>query len=396
DSLAAALYGEGNYWKLMEISKQAELDSLSPKYLFALGMSYAALSETQRALDCLKRSVVRDSSKLQYRYQYARALSQSGMYREAVEQLSLCIAMDSTYIPARFQLGLTYAAQKKYPEKEHAVFSSLIERNPNDFVSLYYLSEALKRMDLPDSAAPFLRRSLTVNPRYLPALISMSNYLNAKKEYPEALIYYLRADSVRSDNKDLKFQIGECYRRLGDLQNAKYFFKQSLAMDSTNAMVHAQLAYAYFSANQYDSSAQCYQRAIALDDENPQYYKNIALVYKKLNMTEMVVRSYENAARVLHPDVTAYVYNDLAAYCMEKLLWRKAIDAFQRALELNPEMVTPYYFLGMCYMQIPENQTAARMFETFLKKTADDPEKKGERYSAQKMVEYLKGLKKSK
>lgn len=29
DSLASALYSEGNYWKLMEISKQADLDSLS-------------------------------------------------------------------------------------------------------------------------------------------------------------------------------------------------------------------------------------------------------------------------------------------------------------------------------------------------------------------------------
>jgi tetratricopeptide (TPR) repeat protein len=395
DSIASALYGEGNYWKLMEISKQADLDSLSPRYLFALGMSYAALSETQRALDCLKRAVMRDSLKLQYRYQYARALSQSGLYQDAAEQLMNCIALDSTYIPAQFQLGLTYAAHKRQPEKEIAIFSSLIERNPNDFVSLYYLSEVLKRLDLPDSAAPYLRRSLSANPRYLPALISLSNYLNAKKEYPEALKYYLRADSVRSDNKDLKFQIGECYRRLGDYQNAKQYFRQAIAMDSTNGMYHAQLAYAYFSTEQYDSSALSYQLAIVNDNENAQYHMNLALVYQKLEMQEQVIASYKNAVRVLHPEVTAFAYNDLASYCYQKKRWRDAADAYRKALGMKPDIIDAYYFTGSCYMQLHEEQSAVEPLTTFLKLSADDPERKGLRYTAQKMLEYIRTLKKN-
>jgi tetratricopeptide (TPR) repeat protein len=396
DSLASALYGEGNYWKLMEISRQTDLDSLSPKYLFALGMSYAALSETQRALDCLKRAIAMDSSKLQYRYQYARMLTQSGFYQDAAEQLHICIAMDSTYIPALFQLGLTYAAQKKYPEKEYAVFSSLIERNPNDFLSLYYLSEALKRSNLQDSGAQYLRRSLAVNPRYLPALISLSNYLNSRKQYAEALPYYLRADSVRGDNKDLKFQIGECYRRLEDLTNAKLFFKRAIAMDSSNGMYHAQLAYAYFSAGQYDSSAAAYQLAIANDDENPQYHMNLALVYQKLEMHDLVILSYRNAVRVMHPEVTAFACYDLASYCYQKKRWRDAVEAYTMALGMKPDLTDAYYFIGSSYMQLNENQAAVLPLTSFVKRAGQDPEKKGLIYSAEKMLEYIKGMKRTK
>lgn len=396
DSLASALYSEGNYWKLMEISRQTDLDSLSPKYLFALGMSYAALSETQRALDCLKRSIALDSSKLQYRYQYARMLTQSGFYQDAAEQLHICIAMDSTYIPAQFQLGLTYAAQKKYPEKEYALFSSLIERNPNDFLSLYYLSEALKRSGQQDSGVQYLRRSLSVNPRYLPALISLSNYLNSKKQYADALPYYLKADSVRGDNKDLKFQIGECYRRLEDLTNAKLFFKRAIAMDSSNGMYHAQLAYAYFSSGQYDSSAASYQLAIINDDENPQYYMNLALVYQKLEMPELVISSYKHAVRVMHPEVTAFAYNDLASYCYQKKRWREAVDAFTMVLGIKPDMVDAYYFMGSSYMQLNENQSAVPPLTAFVKRAGHDPEKKGLIYSAEKMLEYIRTAKRSK
>jgi tetratricopeptide (TPR) repeat protein len=232
DSLAAALYAEGNYWKLMEISRQFSADSLSAKFCFHLGMSYAALSEPQRAQEFLKRAIALDSAKLQYRYQYARVLSQSGLYPDAVRELNRCIAMDSSYIPARFQLGLTYAAQKTEPEQEMSVFSWLIDRNPKDFLSLYYMSEALKRSGKPDSAAQYLLRSLSANPRYVPTLIAISNFLNSKKMYVDALPYYLRADSIRGGNKDLVFQIGECYRKLGDLPKAKIFFQRAIALDS--------------------------------------------------------------------------------------------------------------------------------------------------------------------
>ncbi|MFA5835113.1 MAG: tetratricopeptide repeat protein [Bacteroidota bacterium] len=396
DSTAAALYAEGNYWKLMEISKQYNIDSLSAKFLFSLGMSYAALSEPLRAQDFLKRAIALDSSKLQYRYQYARLLSQSGLFDDAIDQLTQCIAIDSTYIPARFQLGLTYAAKKKYPEKEIAIFSSLIDRNPRDFLSLYYVSEALKRLNEPDSAYFFLRLSLSTNPRYYPALISISNYLSAKKRYAYALPYYLLADSLRGDNKDLKFQIGECYRKLEMLSDAKMYFKRAIALDTTNALYYAQLAYAYYSAGQYDSSAETYQLAILNDDENPQYYRNLALVYKKMEMPELVIHAYNNAVRVMHPEIIAYTYNDIAAYHLEKTQWRKAIAAYQRALDVNPDLIDPYYFMGTAYLNLSEHQTAIQMYTTFLQKTENNPAKKGERFTAEKMIEYLKKAKKKK
>lgn len=396
DSLASSLYIEGNYWKLMEYSKQFSIDTLSAKFHFYLGMSYAALSEPQRAQEYLKRSILLDSSKLQYRYQYARLLSQSGLYQDAIVQLTACIAMDSSYIPARFQLGLTYAAQRKNPEKEQEIFSHLINRNPRDFLSLYYMSEALKRSGAFDSAYMFLRLSLSANPRYYPALIAISNYLNGKKMYREALPYYLTADTIRGDNKDLKFQIGECYRKLDSLSIAKIFFKCAIALDSTNALYHAQLAYAYYSSGHYDSSAASYQLAIANDEENPQYHMNLALVYKKMGMTDLVIQSYNNAIGVMSPEVIAYAYNDLAAFCLEKALWRKAIDAYQRALDINPDLIDPYYFMATSYMNLSENKTAISLYRIFLQKTENNPEKKGERYTAEKMIEYLNKTKKVK
>ncbi len=396
DSLAAVLYAEGNYWKLMELSRQLPADSLSPRFHFHLGMSYAALGEPLRAQDHLTRAIILDSSRLQYRYQFARILSQSGQYAEAVRQLQQCIAMDSAFIPARFQLGLTYAAQRNDPFAEMEVFSWLIARNPNDFLSLYHLSEALKRAGQPDSAAVILRRAVSVNPRYVPALIALSNYLNGRKQYADALPLYLRADSVRSGNKDLLFQIGECYRRLGELSNARSFFRRAIALDSMNGLYHAQLAYAYFSDDLYDSSIASYHTAILFDEENAQYHLNLALVYAKLDDTTNVLRSYAEAVRVMHPELAAAVHYDQGTYCFQKKLWKEAVTAYGRAIDIDPSLSLAYYFKGSCHMQLNEHSAALPLFTEFLSRSKNDPERKGERYSAQKMVEYLRDLKKKK
>ena len=98
----------------------------------------------------------------------------------------------------------------------------------------------------------------------------------------------------------------------------------------------------------------------------------------------------------MHPELIANVYNDLAAFCLEKRKWQSAIEAYQRVLDMHPDLVDPYYFMGVSYMNLFENQSAIRMFTTFLQHSENNPEKKGERYSAQKMLDYIKGQKRSK
>ncbi len=390
DSTAAALFADGNYWKLIEDSKRFAPDTLSARFQFYLAMSYAALSEPQRAQELFRRAILLDSSRIQYRYHYARSLSQSGHYRDAIDQLTASIALDSSYIPAQFQLGLTYAAIKSEPEKELAVFSALAAKNPNDFLSLYYLSEAMKRSGYADSAAIYLQLSLKANGRYLPALIGIANYLIGQKRHRDALRYYLRADSVRGGNKDVLFQIGECHRKLNDLPAAIEYFKKAIALDTANGLYHAQLAYAYYSHYEYDSSVASYRRAILNDEENAQYHLNLALVYKRLDDTEMVVRSYHNAIAVMKGENISAVYNDLAAFHYIRKEWREAAAAYQRSVQITPTLDDPYFFIGSCHMQLKEYSRAYAAYREYLEQTKNDPGAAPMRASVQQNIEFMK------
>ena len=383
-------YSEGNYRKVLELTEQIDSVSVSPKLLFFRGMSYGALYNYPKAQNCFQKLIQEESTNVNYRFQFGRLLIQSGFTDEAIVQLKTCIELDSSYLPASFQLGVIYNLRKKDPEKEIEIFSFLIRQNPEDFLSLYYKGDALKRFGLADSGIEFIQKSVELNPRYFPSIIAFANYINSKKDYTGALDLYQKAGAMRPNDEDVVFQIGECYRKLGQLNEAVTQFKNAILLDSLNALYYAQLGYAYFSLGAYDSSIAAYNKAIFFDENNVQYYRNLALVFQKMDSTEGVVKSYQRGIKALHPEEISHVYNDLAAYYLGKNRWREAAEAYQQVTIFNPENESALYWAGHSYMQVSEKKSAIAAFEKYLKLTEGDTSKVNFRRYVKQSIETLR------
>ncbi|MFA6540913.1 MAG: tetratricopeptide repeat protein [Bacteroidota bacterium] len=396
DSLTAIvsrLYSEGNYQKVVECAVQNDSISSSSKLLYYYGMGCAALYNYPKAQEYFQIITRQDSQNVNYHFQFARLLLQSGFSDDAIVELKTCIALDSLYLPASFQLGLMYNSLKKDPEKEIEIFSFLVRQNPDDFLSLYYVGDALRRIGLSDSGIIYVQRSIDKNPRYFPSLVAMANYKNGKKDYAEAKEYYRSANTIRRRDKDVIFQIGECYRKLGFLPEAIQHYKEAIAIDSLTAVYFAQLGYAYYSRGSYDSSITAYEKAIELDNDNVQYYRNLALVFQKIDSVQGVVQTYNRGIAALHPENISYEYNSLAAYYFSKHLWRKAAETYSTVYDFNPKNVDALYWCGYSFMQVPEKKSARRSFERYLKIIENDSSKVQERKSAAHLIGILTGKK---
>ncbi len=391
--LASKFYSEGNYRKTLELVTLNDSTLFSSKLFYYYGMSYAALYDYQNAQEYFKKAIYVDSSNVNYHFQFGRLLLQAGFTDEAVEEFKLCFVLDSTYLPPTFQLGLLYNAQKKYPEKEIEIFSFLIRQNPNDFFSLYYLGNALIRSQFRDSGIVFIHKSIELNSRYYPSLLSLANYNYSIQEYKAALKYYQKAAAIRLHDKDIIYQMGECLRKLGAYNEALMQFKEAISIDSSNATYHAQLGYAYFLMERFDSSILAYKKAIAIDTANVQYYLNLALVFQKIDSAKGVIEAYQQAAQAQHPEVISFVYNDLATYCFKNNLWREATKAYKRVIELNPDNTMALYWLGYSYGQIPDEKSAILTFENYIEKTKDNNEKSGLRLHVKELLKTFKGKK---
>ena len=387
-------YNEGNYREALALLNAGDSTSFSPKFLFYIGMSYAALYDFQNAQTYFKKAIQIDSTNVTYHFQFGRLLQQAGFTNVAIEEFNFCFELDSTYLPPSFQLGLLYNAQKKYPEKEAEIFSFLIRQNPNDFFSYYYLGDALRRLKLEDSGIVFIKKSIELNPKYYPSQLAYAFYQYNKQEYESALEYYQKADEIRIHDKDIIYQIGECFRNLKRYSEALNQYWEAISIDSSNAMYHAQMGYTYFSMEKFDSSIAAYKKAVSIDSANVQYFLNLALVYQKADSTDGVIESYQQAAQALHPENVSFIYNDLAAYCFENKLWHQAAKAFKRVIELDPDNLMALYWLGYSYENIPDKKLAISTFEDYLARTKENDFKPGLRLHVKDLLETLKGKRK--
>ncbi|HLP16797.1 MAG TPA: tetratricopeptide repeat protein, partial [Bacteroidota bacterium] len=266
---------------------------------------------------------------------------------------------------------LLYNAQKTEFARQVDIFSYLVRRNPNDFLSLYYKGDALYRQQYQDSGMVFIQQSADLNPRYFPSIISVAHYKNAEKDTAGALAWYLRAESIRPRDKDLLYYIGECYRKLGSLDTAVCYFKQSLAIDSANAIAHAQLGYAYYSKGKFDSSIASYDRAIANDDDNIQYYLNLALAYEKIDSTQKVIQTYKRLIGALHPKNLAIAWQYLASLYSRKEMLREAADAYQHVYDFNPDNSMALLTAADHYERAGNYKAALELFEKLYRMPVD-------------------------
>jgi len=91
----------------------------------------------------------------------------------------------------------------------------------------------------------------------------------------------------------------------------------------------------------YPEAEEFYRRAIQQDPKFGEAFSNLGNVYLAQKQTTLAIASYQQASD-LNPDRGAYYYNLSRAYSQETFLSGKIDKAFQRARQLDPDLVDYY------------------------------------------------------
>ncbi|MBI4428127.1 MAG: tetratricopeptide repeat protein [Ignavibacteriales bacterium] len=364
-------YMEGRHLEALQALLAAKADSGSASMRFYLGSCYAAINNFALARRYLKESIALDSSNLSFRFQYARTLSNFGSLQEAQSAYESIIRMDSSFIPALFQLGVIFHDQRDFP-RSIRFFTRVLTANPADFFGQYYLGSSFVGLGKQDTAELFLRKSLELNQTFVPALVGLGSIQIAKKNWLEVLYLFERASALRPSNADYVYRIGQCYREFNDHIRAVAFFKKAAELDTSNALYLAQIGFVYYHLKQYPLSVDAYKKAIIIDDSNPVYYINLALSYVRMDSTELAIKAYEKAIAATNPNQVAKLYVDLGSMLAEKKRYREAVKAYQRAAEIDPLNRDAWFFIAWTHDQAGDSTAAMKGYERYLGRTPPD------------------------
>lgn len=386
------LYGESRYLEAVKTYLAAGAEKGNAPAQYALGLAYAGLNDFPNARKFLQLATQKDSGNVLYRFQLAQILVKSGAPLDAEREFTLVTQMDSTYLAAFFQLGALLNSQQRDNKRQAELFSRVLTLNSNDYISWHFLSRAVAKQGMKDSALVCLKRSLEINPNYFGATEEMAKVNFRSKYYKAALPFYERAISLQPTTARLHFELAECYRQESRFPDAIRSYQNAIGLDTLNAMYVGQLGQTYFFSQQYDSSIASYKKAVVLDSLSPTYHLNLVLVYQRLDSTQRAVEEFEGAIKACQPDKIADLYEKLGGFYFNKRLYKEAIAAFGKALQYEPTNKNATLFVGYAYQSLRDPKSAIKHFERYLFLTQDDSTGNRTREMIRKDVEYMKKL----
>jgi tetratricopeptide (TPR) repeat protein/ADP-heptose:LPS heptosyltransferase len=222
-----------------------------------------------------------------------------------------------------------------------------------------------------------------------PKNVSLLNFhglfLSHQKKYKEAQDCFDKAIKINKNFIDSYNNSALNQKKIGNLENAEYFYKKALKINSNNPALNNNYAVLLKEKGDYNSSIIYYLKAIECNNNYFEAYNNLGSAYFKINKITEAIDCF-NKAILLNPNY-AEAYNNLGNIEAESSNnYHKAIEFYKKAYEINNTYVDAIHNLGNAYFKIYDLVNALKFLNLAI---SLDPTFT-EAYNSLGMVFYLK------
>lgn len=151
--------------------------------------------------------------------------------------------------------------------------------------------------------------------------------------------------------------LGNIYFKKGEFEKSVQSFKKVLELDPSDAIGYYNLGCAYFAMKDYEKAEKSWNEAIKNDRRKKE--KGEEAMEESGQMPRVSVT-------VLKRTISFHSYKSLGSLYQEKGDVRRAIESYQKAIEIFPMDADCYYELGKLYIQIGEKKNAIKYLEKYL------------------------------
>jgi tetratricopeptide (TPR) repeat protein len=131
------------------------------------------------------------------------------------------------------------------PDSATRALERYVAKNPRHDLAWTILGHAYLDVDETEKAATAYERALAINPRRAEALTGMGLVRRREGRYDESLAFYEKAVAANPEYAQAHSSIAADALRRGDDAKALSYARSAFALDSTDAVIAANLALAY-------------------------------------------------------------------------------------------------------------------------------------------------------
>lgn len=324
------LAGDSIDQAIVSFSQAKEMDPKNARAYRGLGEAYIRLNAESVAILQFEESLRADSMQTDLKYRLARLYYKERRFNDAADLYGSILSAYPGDDAASVELGQMLYLGKQYATAVK-VLAPYVERHPDDIAAWTAYMESLHFSRQHEAAIAAAEHVLKADPQSAAAHRVAAKSSFVLKNYDVAISHYQVLDQVDSlTSEDARFFGKSFYDGAKGDSAAVEYLQRSLAADSTQDDVYAELGAAFMRIKQFDKAAQAYQKKFMLDSTATSAYVNYAL-------------------------------------CMEVLQqWEAGRGALLTALERNPNYIPGYYHLGYCLSQMDSTQSARKAYESFV------------------------------
>ena len=268
----------------------------------------------------------------------------AGRVEEAIARYREVLKLAPQLAQVHLAIGALYHGQGKLTEARDA-FTAGLERAPDDPLLLY--NAAAVELQLGRAA--------------------------------EALAIADRGVAKHRDDASIRMIRASALRRLDRAKEALEEFEQVVKLDPKNASAYLSLGNLQHQFDQKREAVESYRQAIRRDRTLVSAHYNLGAVLYELGQDDEALKAYEVALAPVEKDlaagkivdpVTGQAYMNLGAIFTRKQNWPRALDAYQKAVRLQPKLSAAHYNIGTILYRMGRPDEA---YDSFVKAVDLDP-----------------------
>jgi len=249
------------------------------------------------------------------------------------------------------------------------------------------LGQLYHAYELTDAAEACYRNALVLDPSYLEWTYSLGYLLQAAGRFSEALQFFQQM-KIGQENPPLAYlvqiRIGECYRSLNQLKQAKSAFENAYQINPEGPAVLARLGEIALEEKRFDDAIKYISSALEKKPEANKLHYSLGMAYRgkgdmekaRLHLSQygMVgIQPPDPVKTQLEKVVTGYWTHVLAGkLAFSAGRYTEAAQAFEKAIKLNPENTAAIINLATTLAQMKKYEEAVAQLKEVIRLEPDN------------------------
>jgi putative PEP-CTERM system TPR-repeat lipoprotein len=401
---ANQLFLKGDPKAAMDALQRAKrMDANSATVRSALGALYLRQNDQKNAAVEIQQAAELAPVRSPDRIRYAEYLTQTGAMKEGIDYLKDLIAQAPDFLTPKYHLARIYLAEKNYDAAEalakdvlgrdgshldmHVLNAHLaLARKQNDkaiqeltalrksFPAIGMLAYHLARIHLvagqTDAAIAVLTDGVAIDPDYAESVLLLSELNIRTGKANDAIPLLIALVQSRPTVVQAQVLLINALRAVGKLDDAVGVVREQIRIYPSSPLPHMTLARILLEQKQPAEARAALEKAVEIAPNfGPALSELVDFDLREKKFEAALARAQEQKAK--NPTAGEPFYFEGKVFAAQRQ-WEKAEVAFQKALDLNPNLSGAYELLLLSLISSGRTQQAVTQLEQALAKNPDD------------------------